>query len=67
MGYKLTRFHDIDSDEIITTEQLREEYHVMLEAGNIDPATTFPEYAFNCMTINGGTLEEYHTNDGEEV
>lgn len=52
----IKRFFDIESDEIITTDQLYKEYSEKLLTGEIDPML-FSEFVFNSLTLNNGTLE----------
>lgn len=52
----MTRYHDIETDEIITELKLKAEYEEQKKAGYTDNET-FEEYAYNCLTINNGTLE----------
>jgi hypothetical protein len=47
------RYHDIETDEIITDRELWEEYDKSDERHEM----TFGQYKNNCMTYNGGTLE----------
>lgn len=53
---KIKKFIDIESNEIITTEQLYSEYLVKLESKEID-YMLFSEFVFNSLAINNGTLE----------
>lgn len=51
-------FHDIESDEVITLDDLRAEYAAALDRGEIDPSEVpFEWYVHNCLTAFGGTLE----------
>lgn len=44
-------------DERIFLPQLRDEYWEQVDCGEIDPAEiTFPQYIYNCMESEGGTL-----------
>lgn len=56
----MTRYHDIETDETITEKDLQKEYEEQRKHGYIDPEMTFAEYAHNCMTCFGGTLEIIH-------
>lgn len=56
MGNKVKAFHDIETGETITTEQLYSEWQEIAERG--ETCETFGEYVWNCQTFNGGTLEE---------
>lgn len=49
-------FYDIESKEIITENQLYNEYTGAMDAGIIDPCT-FDEYIKNSLTRYNGTLE----------
>lgn len=59
---KVRKWLDIECDEIVTEDELREEFaelqaeDVNGESGHRD--MTFAEYLNNCLTINNGTLEE---------
>lgn len=48
-------FYDIETQEYINSDQLYDEY-----IANTDPTEpiTFNQYIKNCLTGNGGTLEE---------
>jgi len=48
---------DIESNEIITTEQLYAEYMENLENLPNEYNYSFAGYIKNCLTINNGTLE----------
>ena len=50
-------YHDIESNENVTTEQLYKEYLYNVKNGYTEKCT-FSEYVYNCLTINNGTLEE---------
>lgn len=54
MGKQIKLFRDIETGEIITTEQLYDEYI----ANDDGRELTFGEYMWNCQTSQGGTLEE---------
>lgn len=46
-------------DQLISLEQLKQEYGRRVADGNIDPAEqNFPQYLNNCMESQGGTLSE---------
>lgn len=49
-------FLDIETNEIITTERLYEEYKENMQSGNYE-LVSFSEYVYNCLTANNGTLE----------
>ena len=51
-------YFDIESNEIITTEQLYAEYMENLENLPEEFNYTFPEYIRNCLTNNNGSLEK---------
>ena len=54
----MKEYRDIESGEIITRDQLFEEYIENLKASPSEYMhISFPEYIANCMTYNGGTLE----------
>ena len=53
----MTRYHDIESGEIITEKELKAEFEELQKNGNVAAEVTFPEYATNCLTVYGGTLE----------
>ena len=53
----MTKYHDIETNEIITEKDLQMEYEEQKKHGYIDPEITFQEYAYNCLTCKGGTLE----------
>lgn len=48
-------YHDTESGEILTEDQLRQEFAV-LKANNETEAETFGQYIINCISKNG-TLE----------
>lgn len=63
----MKKYRDIDSGEIITRDQLLEEYIKNLKASPAEYMhISFPEYVANCMTYNGGTLEHYPKQDSTE-
>lgn len=49
-------YFDIEENQVVTTEQLREEWLFMMEEGMID-AMSFLDFLKNSMASNGGTLE----------
>lgn len=49
---------DINSNEIVTIEQLLEEYNENKRILPDEFNYSFDEYVKNCLTINNGTLEE---------
>ena len=53
----MQKFHDIESNEIITKFQLLEEFENLKKENPSEFAYSFPEYIENCLTINNGTLE----------
>lgn len=50
------KYHDIESDDILTLDELKQEYHMLVNNGIIVDQT-FDEYLNNCLTRNNGTLE----------
>lgn len=50
-------YHDTESGELITLEQLKKEYEELKATGDTE-AETFEIYFRNCTTREGGTLEE---------
>ena len=54
---KTQLFRDTEHGEIITTEQLFEEYTAAMNDGEHD-SMTFGEFVYNCTTAAGGTLKE---------
>ena len=52
---------DIETNEIISTEQLLAEYESMRSAQPEEYNYSFADYVHNCMTENNGTLERYHS------
>ena len=59
MGKQAKLFRDIETGEIITTEQLYSEY--LESMAEDDRGMTFGEFVYNCTTAAGGTLEEIDT------
>ena len=56
------RFHDIESNEIITISDLEKEYQMLIENGTIEKEEqNFNQYVANCLTRNNGTLEIMYT------
>lgn len=53
----MTRYHDIETDEIITEKELEAEFEEQQKAGYVAAELTFAEYATNCLTVYGGTLD----------
>jgi len=49
---------DIETNEIITTEQLFSEYESMRSAQPEEYNYSFADYVHNCLTENNGTLEK---------
>lgn len=47
-------YRDIETDEIMSLEDLRKEYHTLKSSGDTE-AETFNDYLSNCLE---GTLEE---------
>ena len=50
-------YFDIESNQIVTREQLFAEYQTMKESYPEEYGYTFPEYVKNCLTSSNGTLE----------
>ena len=53
-GWK--KYYDIETEEIITEEDLEKEYNDLKKTGDTE-AATFNDYLINCTSKNG-TLEE---------
>lgn len=55
----MEKFFDIESETIITIDQLEKEYKDMKKYNPIDfdENYTFEMYVTNCLTSNNGTLE----------
>lgn len=58
-------YFDIESNQIVTREQLFTEYQAMKENYPEEYAYTFPEYIKNCLTSSNGTLELIKSGKGE--
>lgn len=54
----MTAFRDIESNEIVTIEQLKLEYDQLKKNDPESFDYSFPEYVENCMARNNGTLEK---------
>lgn len=54
---QIKRWHDVETGEIVTAEQLYAEYIDLMNSGDVE-RVTFAQYAFNCLTRNNGTLNE---------
>ena len=54
----MQKFHDIESGEIITEEQLLKEFNILKSEQPAEYNYTFPEFIMNCLTSNNGTLEK---------
>lgn len=52
----MAKYRDIETNEIITTAQLKAEYE-KLRRDNQTEAETFNDYLINCQISNNGTLE----------
>lgn len=52
-------FYDIESNEIVTIEQLKNEYDMLRQDQPDEYNYSFEEYIRNCKTENNGTLEDY--------
>lgn len=57
------RYHDIESNEILTVSDLEKEYQTLIKNGTIEKEeiTNVYEYINNCLTRNNGTLEIIYT------
>ena len=55
----MEKFYDIESESIVTIDQLEKEFMDMKKYNPIDfdDNYTFDMYVTNCLTIHGGTLE----------
>lgn len=51
-------FYDIESGEVVTLTELKDEYETLRtdEPWNVE-GMSFNDYVANCLTIHGGTLE----------
>ena len=49
------RYHDIETDEVLTIDDLKTEYRILRENGETE-TDTFDGYLQNCLSKNG-TLE----------
>lgn len=49
------KYHDIETDEVLTIDDLKTEYRILRENGETE-ADTFEDYLQNCLSKNG-TLE----------
>ena len=52
----MKKYYDIETEEIITEEDLEKEYNDLKKTGDTE-AATFNDYLINCTSKNG-TLEE---------
>ena len=52
-------FYDIESNEIVTIDQLKNEYDMLRQEQPDEYNYSFEEYIRNCKTENNGTLEDY--------
>ena len=61
-------FYDVESEQYITIEELRQQYEELKEAGETE-ADSFEEYLDNCMTKNNGALDynKYSMDDIKEI
>jgi hypothetical protein len=52
----MNRYYDYEHDMIIYEDELIKEYNSMDK--DATSASNAQEYIYNCLTMNGGTLEE---------
>ena len=53
----MRKFYDIETEKVITFEELKEEFQQLKASGDTESETFF-DYLSNCMTYNNGSLEE---------
>lgn len=55
----MRKFYNVDRDEVITEDELRESYKELIRSGDLDPEIydTFGYYLEACMTRNNGSLD----------
>lgn len=53
----MTLYKDIETGEIVTREQLLNEFNALKEQWPLDYDYSFEWYEHNCLAIFGGTLE----------
>lgn len=55
----MRKFYNVDRDEVITEDELRESYKELKRSGDIDPEIydKFEYYLEACMTRNNGSLD----------
>ena len=58
-GEHMNKYYNVDQDEVITEDELRESYKELKRSGDLDPAIydTFEYYLEACMTRNNGSLD----------
>lgn len=54
----MRKFYDINTEEVLTEEDLARELEVLKLEDNEHDGWTLEDYINNCLTINNGTLEE---------
>ena len=54
----MRRFYDINTEEIVTEEQLARELAELQTEDHEHDGFTLDEFIDNCLTIHNGTLEE---------
>ncbi len=54
----MRRFYDINTEEIVTEEQLARELAELQKEDHEHDGLTLDEFIDNCLTIHNGTLEE---------
>lgn len=59
----MEKFFDIESETIVTLDQLKKEFESMKKYNptDFDENYTFEMYVTNCLTRNNGTLEPIET------
>lgn len=55
---KVRKFYDINTEEVVTEEQLARELEVLKTEDHEHDGWTLEDYITNCLTRNNGTLEE---------
>ena len=55
---EMRRFYDINTEEIVTEEQLARELAELQTEDHEHDGLTLDEFIDNCLTIHNGTLEE---------
>ena len=55
----MNRYHNIENDEVLTEDELREEYKTRKRNGDLEDCyDTFEYWLHCCMTYNNGSLEK---------